>query len=350
MEYRKCGKSELELSVIGAGCWAFGGGEYWGDQNQQDVNNVVHRSVDLGINYFDTAEAYNAGRSEESLGLAIKGLPRNKLVIGTKVSPSNAYGGKLIEHCEASLKRLGTDYIDLYMIHWPIHPHSIRHFTDDGSIIDNPPSLSEACEALARLRQQGKIRHMGVSNFAVARLKEVLELNSNIVVNELPYSLLTRAIEIEMIPCCNETGVGIIGYMTLLQGVLADIYETLADVPEWQRRTRHFNCKSSELCRHGEEGAEQETNETLAGIREVMKQTGMSMPELAVKWVVSNKNISSALVGARNREELEANVKAASEPLDGGIVNELNKATTTLMSKLGPGFDFYESVENDRTR
>ena len=350
MDYRNCGHSDLKLSVLGGGCWAFGGGEYWGDQNQSDVNEVVHRAVDLGINYFDTAEAYNEGRSETSLGLAIKGLPRDELVIGTKVSPSNAYRQTLIEHCEASLKRLGLDHIDLYMLHWPIHPHSIRHFTEDRAIIDSPPSLTEACEALQALRDQGKVRTIGVSNFAKARQAELLDLNRNIVVNELPYSLLTRAIELEMIPSCRENGVGIIGYMTLVQGLLADIYETLSDVPEWQRRTRHFNCTSCELCRHGEGGAEAETNEALAGIRDIMSETGMTMPELAVKWVVGNPDIACALVGARNVAELEANVKAADEPLPEGVLEKLNHATERLMQKMGAGLDLYESVENDRTK
>src|SRR5690606_33722560 len=135
MEKRKVQQSGLEISVLGAGCWAFGGGEYWGDQSQKDINEVVHASVDLGINYFDTAEVYNEGRSESSLGEAIRGIPRDRFLIGTKISPSNCYKNTLVEHCHASLQRLGTDYIDVYMLHWPIHPHSIRHFTEDEKII-----------------------------------------------------------------------------------------------------------------------------------------------------------------------------------------------------------------------
>ena len=131
MEIRNCGSSDLKLSALGVGCWSFGGGEYWGDQDQQDADRVVKRACELGINYFDTAEMYNDGRSEQSLGRAIRGLPRDRIIIGTKVSPSNAAPDVLRASCEASLKRLGTDTIDLYMIHWPIHPHSIQHFTDD---------------------------------------------------------------------------------------------------------------------------------------------------------------------------------------------------------------------------
>ncbi|MHC4476275.1 MAG: aldo/keto reductase [Planctomycetota bacterium] len=101
METRSCGNSDLKLSVLGTGCWAFGGGQYWGDQNQRDVEEIVHRAVELGINYFDTAEAYNDGRSEKSLGQAVKELARGKIIIGSKVSPSNCYRETLIKHCEA---------------------------------------------------------------------------------------------------------------------------------------------------------------------------------------------------------------------------------------------------------
>lgn len=348
MQKRRCGNSDLEISVLGAGCWAFGGGEYWGEQNQKDVNMVVRRAVESGINYFDTAEAYNEGRSEESLGKALKDIPRDSVLIGTKISPSNAAPETLIEHCQASLKRLKTDYIDLYLLHWPIHPHSIRHFTDDESIISSPPSTEEAFTALAKLKKQGKIRYIGVSNFGLQRLKQAQAFDAEIIINELPYSLLTRAIEAEILPYCRKTGVGIIGYMTLLQGLLADAYFSLKDVPAWQRRTRHFHHENCPLSRHGEEGAEEETDRALADIRAIAKECGMSMPEMAVKWAVSSKAVTCALVGARNVEELEANVKAVQEPLADEIVQRLDAATRPLMQKLGPSADYYESTANCR--
>lgn len=348
MERRRCPNSDLTLPALGAGCWAFGGGEYWGEQNQKDVDEVVNRSLDLGINYFDTAEAYNKGASEASLGMALEGR-RGEAIIGSKISPSNCHPGALREHCDASLGRLRTDYIDLYMVHWPIHPHSIRHFTDDEAIIKNPPAVEDAFETLTKLREEGKIRHIGVSNFGVDRLKEAQAICPDIVVDELPYSLLTRATGLEILPHCERTGVGVVGYMTLLQGLLADIYPTLDDVPPWQRRTRHFNCKRCELTRHGEDGAEDETNQALADIRSICAETGMTMPEIAVKWAVANKALTCVLVGARNIKELEANVKAVAEPLPGEIVEKLNKATDALLARLGPGFDYYENTADDRT-
>lgn len=348
MERRRCPNSDLTLPALGAGCWAFGGGEYWGEQSQKDVDEVVNRSLDLGINYFDTAEVYNKGASEASLGMALEGR-RGEAIIGSKISPSNCHPGVLREHCDASLGRLRTDYIDLYMVHWPIHPHSIRHFTDDEAIIKNPPAVEDAFETLTKLREEGKIRHIGVSNFGVDRLKEAQAICPDIVVDELPYSLLTRATGLEILPHCERTGVGVVGYMTLLQGLLADIYPTLDDVPPWQRRTRHFNCKRCELTRHGEDGAEDETNQALADIRSICAETGMTMPEIAVKWAVANKALTCVLVGARNIKELEANVKAVAEPLPGEIVEKLNKATDALLARLGPGFDYYENTADDRT-
>jgi aryl-alcohol dehydrogenase-like predicted oxidoreductase len=347
MRTRICKNSGLKLSVLGTGCWAFGGGEYWGAQDQKDVNSVVHASVGLGINYFDTAEVYNEGRSEASLGEAIIGIPRDRLLIGTKVSPSNCYKETLIKHCEASLRRLGTDYIDLYMIHWPIHSHSIRHFTNDIRIIENPPDIMEALETLKSLKQQGKIRKFGVSNFSHNRLKNLpLE---QIAVNELPYNLLCRAIEYDTLSLCEEEGIGVIGYMALLQGILADTYPSLEDIPVWQRRTRHFNSDNSKECRHGEEGAEEETNVALINIRQICKETCLSMSEIALKWVLESSAITCTLVGSRNVKELEANVKAVQDPLSKAIKEELDRITLPVMQKLGNHFDYYESAENDRT-
>jgi len=224
MEYRNCGNSDLRLSILGCGCWAFGGGEYWGRQNQKDVDEIVQQAVEVGINYFDSAEAYNNGLSEESLDKAVDGIARDKIIIGTKISPSNCYPKTVIKHCEDSLKRLKTGYIDLYMIHWPIHPVSIRHFTKDEKIINHPPKTDETLQVLVKLQNQGKIRYLGVSNFARTRQQEILDLGVETTVNELPYSLLTRAVEYDILPFCREKGIGVIGYMTLLQGILADIY------------------------------------------------------------------------------------------------------------------------------
>jgi myo-inositol catabolism protein IolS len=350
MRLNRCGTSDLRLPALGLGCWSFGGGAYWGPTDQRDVDAVVRRALDLGITYVDTAEAYNDGRSETSLGQALRGLPRDRVIVGTKVTPANCYAAGLARACEASLQRLGLEYLDLYMIHWPIHPHSIRHFTSDEAIIRNPPTIAEAFETLARLRAAGKIRHIGVSNFGPARLAEARALCPDLVVNELPYSLLTRAVEQESLPQCRTLGVGVIAYMVLLQGVLSDRYPTLADVPPYQRRTRHFNSAGSPLARHGEGGAETETAAALAAIRRIARGCGMTTSEIATKWALAGDGITCCLVGTRSPQKLEENVRAARDPLPPEIVARLNAATQPLLEKLGDGFDFYESREHDRTR
>ena len=347
MELRPCGKSKLSLPVLGMGCWAYGGGEYWGAQSQADVDAVVHGAVAQGCNFFDTAEAYNQGGSERSLGLALRGIPRDRVLIGSKVSPSNVAPDTLVSHCEASLRRLQTDYLDLYLVHWPITARAIAHFTDTPGPV---PSVPEAFQTLERLQRAGKIRFIGVSNFGVARLTEALATGVEIVLNELPYSLLTRAIELEILPFCRARGIGVLGYMSLMQGVLSDHYPAFADIPVWRRRTRHFDSRRTPQCRHGLPGAEPETSAALDSIRAIARQYQMTVTELALKWAFAGPGITSSLCGSRNLEQLQANLQAASEPLDPKIITELNDVTQPLLETLGPSFDYYEHPQNDRTR
>ena len=145
------------------------------------------------------------------------------------------------------------------------------------------------------------------------------------------------------------TGIGVIGYMALLQGILADIYPSLDDVPVWQRRTRHFNANGTKECRHGEAGAESETNAALKGIRKICKETGFSMAEISIKWILKNPAITCTLVGSRNMRELEANVNSVKEPLGRDLKEELDRITYPILEKLGNHLDYYESAENDRT-
>ncbi len=348
MEYRQCGKSEFKFSVIGMGCWAFGGGDYWGPDSQPDTHSVVRAAFEAGINYFDTAEAYNEGRSEIALGKAIAPIGRDQVYIGSKISPCHCYPAMLEQHCEASLKRLGTDYLDLYMIHWPIHAHSIRHFTQDESVINHPPLLEDALAAMELLRAKGKVRQTGVSNFSRQRLMEI-PAGTGVVVNELPYNLLCRAIELDTLPYCIQQGMGVIGYMTLMQGILTNRFKELQEVPAWQRRTRHFNASGSTLSRHGETGHEQPTQKTLDSLRLVAAQEGLSLAALATRWVISHPAITCALIGARSVNKLRENVLAAEGRLSPLTIDRLNRLTAGLRDIMGNHFDYYESKENDRT-
>jgi len=349
VEQRQCGTSDIQLSVLGAGCWEFGGSEYWGPQSQSEADAVVRAAVDAGINYFDTAEAYNEGRSEQALGRALAGVPRDRVVIGSKVSPSNAYRDTLVSHCEQSLKRLKTDFIDIYMIHWPLTGQSLEHFTDEQARITAPPSVEEAFEALGRLVKDGKIRYAGVSNFGPRPLAQTLRQTPRTIVNQLPYNLLSRAVEDEVLPLCRAEHVGVIGYFTLLQGILSGNYRDLSEVPRWQRRTRHFDSAGSELARHGGGGAEAEMREALERIRRISEGSGIPMASLAIRWAVSNPDFTCALVGTRKASRIRENAAAAASVLSADLMHELDAATRPLARALGPGFDYYESADNDRT-
>lgn len=340
MEARPCGSTGLRLPDLGLGTWAFGGGTYWGPQDQGDVDEVVSYALDHGVTYFDTAEMYNDGASERSLGRALRGR-RDRALIGSKVSPSNAYPTKLRACCEASLARLGTDHLDIYMVHWPIHANSISHFTTDPQVIAHPPSSAEAFLTLADLQREGKIRHIGVSNFGVRQLQEVLDLGVRIAVNELPYNLLMRAIEAEIAPFCRTHGIGIIGYMTLMQGVLGGAFTSFDQVPPMRLRTRHFHPQRPGS-RHGEPGFEPETWNTLQAIREIAAETRLPVSDVAIAWALGNPDIGCVLAGCRTRAQLEENVRAAQMRLAEPIRARLDAATADLLRLLGSNPDYYQ--------
>jgi len=321
MEKRTCGKSGIEISVMGIGCWSYGGGDYWGPQDGKDVDAVAQAALDCGINFFDTAEGYNAGRSEEALGVALKGR-RHEAVIGTKLG--NTDPATVREHCEGSLRRLQTDYIDIYMIHWPITNHPVE----------------DVFATLISLKSEGKIRSIGVSNFGVQQLSEAIATGAQIDVNQLCYNLLSRAIEVEILPLCLTHEIGILGYMPLLQGILTGKYRTADEIPPVHSRFRHFR-GDRPTTTHGEEGAEEEMFEAIDGIRNLAAAERIPMSRLALAWAMAKPRITCVLVGTRNVSELEENVQAASLSLSPEIIDQLDQLTTPLLVKLGANADYF---------
>ncbi|MFZ7942550.1 aldo/keto reductase [Neobacillus sp. 19] len=347
MEKRRLGIANLDISVIGMGCWQYGGGNYWGEQSQKDVNEVVRLALDQGVNYFDTAEMYNDGESESSLGKALKGR-RDQAIIGTKVSPSNAYSKDLINSCNDSLRRLQTDYIDLYMLHWPINEVSIRHFTEDHKIINNPPHIEEVLSTLDKLKKDGKIRYIGVSNHGISQLSDMTKLGVDIVSNELPYNLFSRSIEEEILPFCSNNNIGVIGYMPLQQGLLTGKINSINQVNPTRATSRHFHHSRSNNARHSENGAENEVNEALNKIKAISEDLGIEMAVLSLAWAISNKGIATSIVGARNKEQLILNLRGATYKLTPGIIHELNNITLPILKKLGCNPDYYENRKRSR--
>ena len=347
MEKRKIA-GNIEISRVGAGCWSFGGGEYWGGQNQKDVDFVVHKSLDGGINFFDTARMYNNGASEKSLGLALKNR-RNEAVVCSKVSPAKAYYRTLKEECEISLKSIGTDYIDIYMMHWPINDFGIKHFTDDPAVIASPPTAEEAFSALSDLKKEGKIRAVGVSNYGASQLKEAVGFCPDLAANEMTYNIISRAIEAEILPFCIEKNIAVITSMALMQGILSGTYEKIDDIPHNQAHSRHFrNERGKGTSRHYEPGAEEEIMDVLKVLREIAGDLRISVAQLSVAWVLSNKSVACTLIGARSAAEVAANIQAAEISLPQDIVEQINAASLPVLVKLGNNADYYENSENSR--
>ncbi len=334
MEKRKCGKSDIEISVVGIGCWSFGGGkdDYWGQQDQRAVDEVVSAALDQGINYFDTAEGYNEGRSEESLGQALK-TKRDKAIISTKITPSNTEPETLRQHCEDSLRRLSSDFIDIYYVHWPITDRSVE----------------EAFATLMDLKSEGKIRSVAVSNFGVQQLGEAIATGAQIDLNQICYNLLSRAIEVEIVPLCLEANIGIVPYMPLMQGLLTGKYRTVDEVPPNRRRTRHFQGEVPPA-RHGEPGAEELTFDIVGQLRQIAAEEDIPMAQLSLAWAVAKPGVTSVLVGARNRQQLEDNARSADLDLNQELIGRLDNLTQPLLDALGPNADYWESGEKSRTR
>ncbi len=322
MEYRRLGKTDMQVSVMALGCWPFAGGKYWGDQDDQQSIATVHAALDAGINFFDTAEGYEAGHSERVLGQALVGR-RSEAIIATKVSPDHLRAADVITACEGSLRNLQTDYIDLYQIHWPNH--------------DVP--LAETVEALQQLKRQGKIRAIGVSNFAVGDLSDMVAL-SECETDQLPYSLLWRVIEREIQPLCVQHSVGIICYSPLAQGLLTGRYQHADEVPDGLARTRWYNSQRA-LATHGEAGCEAEVFVALERLREIASETGITMAMLALAWVKAQPAVTSFLVGARNPEELSWNLPVVDQTLASAVLQQLAAATEPVKAKLGNNPDMW---------
>ncbi|MCL2708772.1 MAG: aldo/keto reductase [Defluviitaleaceae bacterium] len=348
MEYRSLGKSKIMIHPIGMGCWAYGGGAYWGAQAQSDVDYVVSAALDSGVNFFDTAEMYNAGDSEISLGKALRGK-RGRAVVATKVSPANCRKAAMTASLDKSLSRLGMDYVDLYMIHWPFNYISLKHFTEDKDVLDNPPDAAEAFGTLAELKKQGKIKSIGVSNFGVTQIKDALATGVSIDVNEVTYNLFSRAIEKEILPFCRDNQISVIGSMALQQGILAGIYPDVESIPKPQAHSRHFHhSRGAEQSRHTSVGAEAEMFAALGEINAVCSELNMPIARLAVAWVLAQKGVSASLVGSRTKPELESNLLAASVALPDDVLRRLDLITKPVLEKLGDNADYYEDDDKSR--
>ncbi len=331
MQLRQLGNSKLMVSPIALGFWGIVGGDYWGPQDETDTINTVSAALDAGINFFDTAEGYGNGYSEEMLGRALGGR-RDEAIIASKVSQANLAPTDIRAACERSLKRLNTDTIDLYQVHWP----------------SRAIPFEDSMSTLLDLQREGKIRVIGVSNFGVLDMPDMLQFG-RYDANQLPYSLLWRAIEFDIQPQCAENNISILPYSPLNQALLTGRYSNADEMPFSRTRTRHFRPDRRDS-RHYTDGFEDETFAALDDIRQICADIGQSMVHVALAWLLHKPAIDSVLAGARNPQQVESNVIAGNLALSAETMQRLDDATADLKAKLGPDPDMWGVGADSRYR
>jgi myo-inositol catabolism protein IolS len=342
MNYHQLGKSGISVSAVAMGCWALAGDATWGPQDRSESIATVHAALDAGVTLFDTAEGYGGGDSEEVLGQALAGR-RHEAVIATKVSRANlsAAGSRLAAEvrraCEDSLRRLRTDYVDLYQIHWP----------------SRAVPLAETMQVLELLRQEGKVRAIGVCNFGVRDLADLLALarpaepNGPAETNQLPYSLLWRAIEYEVQPACVDAGVGVLCYSALAQGLLTGKFASPDAVPAGRARTRLFSGDRPDS-RHGQAGCETEVFAAIDRIRQICTPLSQPLANVALAWLLHQPGVTSVIAGARHPAQIQETARAADLRLSPETIEALNEATGQVKHIIGPDPDMWQSPSRFR--
>jgi len=324
---KRLGKTDLEVSPLALGCWAFAGDANWGPQDDEASIRTIHAALDAGINLLDTAPAYGDGKSESVVGQALQGR-RDRAVLATKVSPADLAPDRLKASCERSLERLGAEAVDLLQIHWP----------------SREVPFEDTIAGLETLRQEGKIRHAAVCNFGKGDLAEYLEKGGFAASNQLPYSLLSRAIEDEIVPLCQANGIAILPYSPLMQGLLAGKWRRADDVPEGRARTRHFSGDRPQA-RHKGPGCEAATFEAIERIRSFAERRNAGMAAIALAWLMSKPAVASVIVGARSPEQVAANLASLEVSLQGDETAELERLTEPVKQALGNDPDLW-AAEN----
>lgn len=332
MQYRTIGQTELYVSTVAMGCWAVIGGFNWGPQDEADSLATFEAALNAGINFFDTAEMYGDGASEQLVARGL-GDHRQDVYIASKARQENLSTGKLKEACERSLRNLQTDYIDLYQIHWPSR--------------DVP--FDETMRALEDLWTEGKIRYIGISNFGKQDMPDILK-TGRIESNQLPYNLLWRAIEFDIQPQCVNNQVSILPYSPLMQGLLTGKFHAAGDVPEDRARTRHYAGTRSAHSRHGGPGYEAETFAAIEAIRAICDEIEQPMEQVALAWLLRQPAVASVIAGARTPQQMYSNAKAGDLVLADDVVNRLTKATDHLKSLFGPDPDMWAPADQSRYR
>lgn len=313
MDTRKLGNSDLQITPVGFGAWATGGGNWeysWGPQDDKDSVAAIHKALELGVNWIDTAAVYGLGHSEEVVARALREWPGPRPYVFTKcvlrwgaerkVSPDH-HSASIRQECEDSLRRLQTEIIDLYQVHWPPP--------------DNGAGLEESWQTLAALQKEGKVRWIGVSNFNVPQLDRADKI-SPVTSLQPPYSILRRQIEAEVLPFCEKHNIGVIVYSPMFSGMLTGgmTRERAASLPPDDFRSRNPEFKEPKLSKN---------LELVEKLGEIGARYGRRPGEIAIAWVLHNPRITGAIVGTRTAKQAEGVMRAASFRLNAEEIAEI---------------------------
>jgi len=329
---RQLGRTDYEISVVGAGSWAIGGAEWkynWGAQDDATSVRALRHAAGLGVNWIDTAAAYGRGHSEEIVGRAIAGMPAGErphifTKCGLRWSDADRYGepvsclrpDSIRQECDSSLRRLGVDHIDLYQFHWP----------DGGDV-----AVEDSWEEMDRLIEQGKVRAGGVSNFDVGLLRRCEKIR-HVDSLQSPFSLIDRRAGAELAPWCAENGTGLICYSPMQAGLLTDTFSAerieLMDSRDWRRWHIDFSHFTAPAL---------QTNLALRDrLRPIADRHDATVASVAVAWVLSWPGVTGAIVGPRSPDQVDGWISAARLSLTDDDLDEIEAALTELGAGTGP--------------
>jgi aryl-alcohol dehydrogenase-like predicted oxidoreductase len=308
MDKKKLGNSDLELTPIGFGSWAVGGGDWqfsWGPQDDNDSIAAIHKALELGINWIDTAAVYGLGHSEEVVARALKTASHRPyvftkcgLVWDEKREVSNSLK-HIRREAEDSLRRLAVDVIDLYQVHWPKPDEEIE----------------EAWGVMADLQKEGKVRWIGVSNFSVEQMERAMKI-APVTSNQPPYSMLNRAVESTILPFCEKNNIGVINYAPMHSGLLTGAMS----------KQRVANFPSDDFRRNAKNYQEPLLSRNLAVadfLAKIGHRHGVSAGVVAIAWTLQHSAITAAIVGGRNAKQVEGVMPAATFRLSGEEFSEI---------------------------
>jgi aryl-alcohol dehydrogenase-like predicted oxidoreductase len=313
MNKKKLGNSDLEITTVGFGAWAIGGAGWefgWGHQEDNESVEAINRAIDMGVNWIDTAAIYGLGHSEEVVNKALTSRTGNKPYLFTKCSMvwdsekniTLSHNPESIrKECESSLKRLNADYIDLYQIHWPPK--------------DNDVEIEPAWEMMAKLKEEGKVKWIGVCNFNVAQLKKAMKI-APVTSLQPPYNLINRKIEPEILPFCKENNIGVIVYSPMSSGLLTGAFskERAARLSEDDWRSKSPNFLEPKLTKN---------LELAEMLKTVGKKYNRNAGEIAIAWTLKNPAVTAAIVGARSAKQVNGVMKAGEVKLSGQDILDL---------------------------